>query len=84
MHADDMGRTETLDELSLLFTVVQQLGVNLETRTSGYLHHHAREFNELVLQARRRLDLIKAESRRLDDAADMPEVMPAPHRPRAF
>lgn len=84
MHPDDIARIETLDELSLLFTVVQQLGANLEKQTSGYLHHHARELSELMLQARRRLDLIKTESRKLDDAADMTDVMPAQHRPRAF
>ncbi len=84
MHPDEMARTETLDELSLLFTVVQQLGANLEQQTSGHLHHHARELSTLIQQARWRLDLIKTESRRLGDAGDLPDGLPALHRPRAF
>jgi hypothetical protein len=84
MNPEEIARIETLDELSLLFTVVQQLGANLEKQTSGYLHHHARELSELMQQARRRLDLIKIESRKLDEAAEMPDMLPAQHRPRAF
>lgn len=62
MHADDLARCETMEEICLLLVVVQQLGRTLENHTHGYLHYHARELNEILLLARRQLELIKAEA----------------------
>jgi hypothetical protein len=62
MDADDLARCETVEEICLLLVVVQQLGRALENRSHGYVHHHVREFNEILLLARRKLELIKAEA----------------------
>lgn len=62
MHADDIARCETMEEICLLLVVVQQLGRALENKSHGYLHHHVRELNEVLLLARRKLELIKAEA----------------------
>lgn len=86
MGEEDRERIEALDEIYMLFVVVQQLGRKLEEHSHGYLYHHAHEFNEALHRARRRLDLIRAET---------PDTGPlgldfedtsyeAPHRPRAF
>ena len=84
MSPEEIDRIETLDELNLLLTVVQELGAKLEKQTHGYLHHHARELGELLRHARSRLDMITVESRKMTAASDLPEIQPKQHRPRAF
>jgi hypothetical protein len=85
MHAEETARCEVLEELSLLFVVVQQLGRALENKSHGYLHHQARELNELLHQARRKLEQFKLEAPGLGQDIELPEAPSAPaYRPRAF
>lgn len=61
MRFDHIDRSETLDEMSLLFIAVQQLGQALANHTHGASFRHAHELNELLYMARRKLDVIQAE-----------------------
>ncbi|MFN4004607.1 MAG: hypothetical protein ACK4J1_07820 [Hylemonella sp.] len=86
MEAEDRERIEILDEIYMLFVVVQQLGQKLESKSHGYLYHHAHEFNEALHRARRRLDLIRAET---PDSGPVgldfeDTTYDTPFRPRAF
>lgn len=62
MNLEEIERFATLEEISLLFVAVQQLGQVLSNQTHGAPHRHAREFNELLYLARKKLDLIRAET----------------------
>jgi len=52
-------RRETIDELSDLLCVVQEMGRRLANETHGNAYSQARHFNEFLHQARFQLDKIK-------------------------
>lgn len=60
MHADDIERYETVDELSQLFGVVQAMGHRLAEETHGPSYDEVRELNEDLHQARMKIDAIQA------------------------
>jgi len=53
-------RRETVDELSDLLLVVQEMGQRLANETHGDAYAPVRELNELLHQARRKIEKIKA------------------------
>lgn len=64
MYNDDIlnsERCETIDELSELFKVVQEMGRRLGNETHGTAYADVRRFNEMLLEARQQLERIKAE-----------------------
>ncbi len=69
MCFEEIDRSATLEEISLLFMAIQQLGQVLANHTHGASYRYARELNELLYQARKRLDAMQAESQ------DMPQLM---------
>lgn len=84
MHPDDIARCETLEEISLLLVVVQQLGRTLEIQSHGYLYHHTRELNEILHAARSKLELIKSESPGMLPSDTLETQLDPQYRPRAF
>lgn len=63
MYNDDIlnsERCETMDELSELFQVVQEMGRRLGNETHGAAYADVRRFNEMLLEARQQLERIKA------------------------
>jgi len=54
----DAERRETLNELSQLFCVVQEMGRRLSYETHAKSYYPVRELNELLHQVREKLDLI--------------------------
>lgn len=61
MQFENIDRSAVLEEMSLLFIAVQQMGQVLANHTHGASYHHARELNELLYLARKKLDVIQAE-----------------------
>lgn len=61
MHASQRERHETIKELFHLFLMVQQMGQVIANTSHGAAHDGARELNELLHQARLRIELIHAE-----------------------
>lgn len=55
-------RQETIDELSDLLHVVQEMGQRLATETNGETYDLVRELNELLFQARAQLDRVRGDS----------------------
>lgn len=63
MYNDDIlnsERCETIDELSELFQVVQEMGRRLSNETHGPAYADVRRFNEMLLETRQQLERIKA------------------------
>lgn len=61
MHASQRERHETIKELFHLFLMVQQMGQVIANTSHGAAHDGARELNELLHQARLKIELIHAE-----------------------
>lgn len=61
MHASQIERHETIKELFHLFLMVQQMGQVIANTSHGAAHDGARELNELLHQARLKIELIHAE-----------------------
>jgi len=55
----DAARRETLEELSQLFCVVQEMGRRLSHETHAKSYYPVRELNELLHQVREKLDMIR-------------------------
>lgn len=61
MHTSQTERHETIRELFHLFLMVQQMGQVIANTSHGVAHDDARELNELLHQARVKIELIHAE-----------------------
>lgn len=61
MHTSQIERHETIRELFHLFLMVQQMGQVIANTSHGAAHDGARELNELLHQARLKIELIHAE-----------------------
>lgn len=75
MHHDDIRRSELLQDLPLLLASAQQLGQGLANTSHGAMYRHARELNELLRQARLKLDQLRAESEEIGQAVGAEEVV---------
>ena len=53
-------RRETVDELSDLLLVIQEMGQRLANETHGDAYSPVRELNELLHQSRQQIEIIKA------------------------
>jgi len=65
MQIDDLQeqeRRETVEEISELLVVVQEMGRRLANETHGTPYELVLELNELLHQARAKIELIKASS----------------------
>jgi hypothetical protein len=65
MQIDDLQeqeRRETVEEISELLVVVQEMGRRLANETHGTPYESVLELNELLHQARAKIELIQASS----------------------
>jgi hypothetical protein len=61
MQAGAVERFEALEELSQLFGVVQAMGLRLADETHGASYDDVRDLNEILHQARKKIDLIQTD-----------------------
>lgn len=83
MPNDDLERTDSLEDLSLLLIVIQRMGRTLANTSHASSYRSAREFNELLHQARLKLDAIRAAAPSRADAGKEKRE-PLRHKPRVM
>jgi len=65
MHEDETGiqeRRETINEMSALLSIAQKMGYRLAIELHGESYASIRELNELLRQARLKMELIQLTS----------------------
>lgn len=83
MDKEDLERSDSLEDLSMLLTVIQRMGRTLADRSHASSYRSAREFNELLHQARLKLEAIRAATPARTDA-DKPRRDTPRHKPRVM
>lgn len=77
MQSEDLERSDSLEDLSMLLTVIQRMGRTLANTSHASSYRSAREFNELLHQARMKLDAMRTAT---SPRADASHQKPAPLR----
>jgi hypothetical protein len=77
MQAGEIERYQTIEEIAQLFGVVQAMGHRLAEETHGASYDEVRALNELLHQARMKIEAIQAEysafpSRRIQGGSARP------------
>ncbi len=83
MDKDSLERNDSLEDLSMLLTVIQRMGRTLANSSHASAYRSAREFNELLHQARLKLEAIRAATPAPAEP-EHPRREPPRHKPRVM
>lgn len=83
MPTDDLERSDSLEDLSMLLTVIQRMGRTLANTSHASSYRSAREFNELLHQARMKLDAMRTATPSRADA-NQEKTAPLRRKPRVM
>jgi len=78
MDPRNPSRSDSLEDLSMLLTVIQRMGRTLANSSTATSYRSVREFNELVHQARMKVEAMRATTPARSEAA------PPRHKPRVI
>ena len=63
-HSENQERLETIEEISELLQVVQEIGRRLSNETHGNAYDLVQDLNEILHRAREQINLIDGNSRK--------------------